>query len=222
MFFFLMPNTANYKCRLDDFFEIKQGMNISKSDFNNAGKCSYKVIQMSDIVVEEKELDLQKLAILSSDKALPENKLLSQNDYVITCKGANPKGKSILYTDLSNLTKDATDGLIINSHLISLTPKKSIDNIPNDNFIAFLHNLLDIYLNKFSETNKNLAKEDQSLHLTVKALKEVQFKISMQEIMNQFAEFEKIYIGWKKSFEGYLMHKKKLEAFNENQLYAII
>lgn len=210
----------NYRYTLSELFEIKLGVAIvsKKESVKEVGELRYKVIYVSDLKSEYKTLDFNTLTPYATDKQIKPTKLLSHNDYVMSCKG-EVKGLSLnSVKDIFPISDESGyAGILVSNHFIILRPRQTTLNIFNN--ITFLHNILDLLLPQINEYVKQKIDGKKLPFITISELERFSIQLPGGNGLQEKTEaFDNIYTEWRSKYEELRKLIKIMGKFNNSLL----
>jgi hypothetical protein len=204
MFFFF---AEHYRYTLSEMFEIRQGIATPYLKHKAGSKNShlYKLIYPADLNILFKSLEVNQLTDFKSDKELSTGKLLSSDDYLLSCKGI-VKGFSMLYSDvaLSAGNTKPYKGIVATNQFIIARPRAGIKEIYG---VPYLHNLLDILVPYMNEMTVNKAGKSILRYITISDIVDISLELPIKNAETKRKEFESVYKSWKKNLD--LFHKSE-------------
>jgi len=207
---------------LSELFEIKQGLTLSskKEIKNTFGNNAYKVIYVSDLGNPYHLLDFGELTDYATDKKIKEERLLTLNDYVISCKG-EIKGFSLYKsTKIFNLLYEKNySGLFVSNHFIVLRPRKSTLMQYGNSY--FLHNILDLLIPIINKSMNHSSEKKTIPYITIAEIEKYSVLLPGPNFRKQITDFEKVYQSWSDKFEILREANDTLVKFNNELLKEI-
>ena len=214
--------TEKIRLSLSELFEIKQGVALSskKEIEKSVGQHTYKVVYVSDLGNPYHLLDFDELTDYAIDTKIKEEKLLTLNDYIISCKG-EIKGFSLskssnIFNSISELNYS---GLFVSNHFIILRPRPSILMMYGNSY--FLHNILDLLIpiiNKSISQNEN---KKIMPYITIGEIEKYSVLLPGPGFQKKITDFEKVYQSWSDKFELFQEANEELKIFNNELLNEI-
>ena len=204
--------------RVKDLFEVKQGFTVvspkNSSKDTDSLPNKYKVINLSGINTSSRFLNINDLADHSSEKPVSPDKLLTRNDYLLSCKGV-VKGFSLRFSDeiFDDLNHQSTfKGIIASNHFFILRLRKIEESNSKDTY--FFHNLLDIIsaeLNKIANNKKGIAK-----YLTIGDVENYTFNLSDFDLDERIEKFNGLFKVYEHHLRESYLAKKQLDVLNKS------
>ena len=214
--------TENMRLTLSELFEIKQGVALSskKEIEKSFGQYTYKVIYVSDLGNPYHLLDFEELTDYATDTKIKEEKLLTLNDYIISCKG-EIKGFSLskssnIFNSISELNYS---GLFVSNHFIILRPRPSILMMYGNSY--FLHNILDLLIPIINDSISQNADKKIMPYITIGEIEKYSILLPGAGFLKQLTDFEKVYQSWSDKFEKLQEANETLKKFNDELLNEI-
>lgn len=211
---FLFSKKSNYT--LGELFELSQGAAIisKKSLINESNSQSYKTIYISDLATKYEILNFTELDDYTTNRKIKEEKLLTDKDYIITCKGLI-KGyamcKSLaLFNDLK---LNGYKGLVASNHFIVLKPRQSTLEIFKNSYL--LYNIIDIII---PELNKHINQRNARKTLPYITISEIEnFSISLPgtDLFDLINEFQPLFNKRKEVINDLKEIDEILDSFNK-------
>ena len=210
---FLFSKTHNYT--IGDLFEIFQGTAIiSKKSQKKCIDCGkYKTIYISDLANKYETLNFVELNEYEPIKKLKKEKLLTQKDYILTCKGVL-KGYALCKSlDLFNvMSSNEYMGIVASNHFIVLRPRASTIEIFQNSYL--LYNIIDVII---PELNQIISKKSNKVKLpfiTISELENFSFSIPGSNLNELITEFQKLYDERKQNLFNIIKIENKISEFN--------
>lgn len=202
------------KFQIKDQFEIWQGVTTSRNLWKESGKKKpsdiYKVVNLSGIDNCTGMIEAENLIDFMPTRSIPEDKLLTKYDYLISCKG-EVKGFSMLMSEniLEMMKKKSCGGLVASNHFLVLRPRLIADAGISE--IGFLHNLLGIIsakLNDLPSVKKRINK-----YVTVNEVSNYTFAFPYKDgkVVDSFNAVFSNYIG---SLKDFIYAKERVDEYN--------
>ena len=215
--FFLIGMNSKYK--LSDLYEIRQGVPLIKNVLTEEHEAAhYKVINHSSIANSLKILSKENLNEYSlvqdprKEKSL-RSKLLSSEDYLITCKGTTVKGFSLYYCkDLINgIENDGYhQGVIASANFIVLTPHPWVSKIFGYSY--YLPNMLDLLVSAIS--NQIEANNNANKFITINDISNWTLDLTTENIGSELEKFSGFYSPYEKNLLELNEKMINLENYN--------
>lgn len=218
---FLFSKSSNYT--LGDLFELSQGPAIisKKSLIIESHSQRYKTIYISDLATKYEALNFSEINDYNSNKKIKEEKLLTDKDYIITCKGVI-KGYAMCKSPslFNDLKLNGYEGLVASSHFIVLKPRQSTLEIFNNSYL--LYNLIDVIipkLNKYVNQNKSRKKIP---YITISEIENFSISLPGTDLFDLINEFQSLYNKRKEIISSLVEIDEKLNSFNKVFLKNLI
>ena len=214
--------TESMRFTLSELFEIKQGLTLSskKEIKKTFGNNAYKVIYVSDLGNPYHLLDFGELTDYATSNKIKEERLLTLNDYVISCKG-EIKGLSLYKsTKIFNLLYEKNySGLLVSNHFIVLRPRKSTLMLYGNSY--FLHNILDLLIPIINKSMNHSADKKIMPYITIAEIEKYSVLLPGANFRKKITDFEKVYQSWSDKFELLQDANDTLVKFNHELLKEI-
>jgi hypothetical protein len=211
---FFISKTHTYT--IGDLFEIFQGTAIisKKSQINTSDGIKYKTIYISDLPDKYETLNFLELNGYESQKKIKKEKLLTENDYLLSCKGGI-KGYALCKSlnIFNELASSEYQGIVASNHFIVLRPRTSTIEIFQKSYL--LYNLIDIIipqLNQFASEKSNKVKLP---YITISELQNYSFSMPGSNFDNVITEFQKLYLERHENIRSLNKIDKKINEFNK-------
>ena len=211
---FLFSKTHTYS--IGDLFEIFQGTAIisKKSQINTSGGFKYKTIYISDLPNKYETLNFFELNGYESIKKIKKEKLLTEKDYLLTCKGVI-KGYALCNSlDIfKEMPSNEYQGIVASNHFIVLRPRASTIEIFQKSYL--LYNLIDIIIPKL---NQLVSKKSNKIKLPFITISELEYCLfllpgsNLDELINQF---QKLYNERQENISNLIKIDEKISQFNK-------
>lgn len=197
---------------LSEAFEFSQGSILQpRNRADNAGKDNLcRVIYSGDFSTCDKEIDIDKLPLVSLSKPIKATKILRKEDYLISAKGGIKSFS--LYQSLKN-RREGSLPIAASNNLIVVRPKpEAIES----NGILYMHNLLDLVIHHIRmQDDKPEATESKNQVVTIKSLSELKIHmLAMQQVMGYQAKFSDIIKRWEATYDQLREIQKELDSLN--------
>ena len=200
---------------LSELFKIKQGLAIQtkKKSSNQEGKYRYKVIYPSNLNEPFKTLNINDLTDCFTDKEITTDKLLTKEDYIVSCKGVI-KGFPMLNSEnaIKKVIESNYQGIIASNHFITLRPFPSTQKGLFS--LDFMDNVLDLVVDKMSEFIKNSSGPNKKNHITIFEIGNISIEMLLALNEEKIKEFDRIYKDWKNCRDSFLKVETQLKDFN--------
>lgn len=214
MFILFMAHT---KFQIKDQFELRQGVTMTGTKDKGRSKKvesdTYKVVNLSGIDTCTGEISERKLVNYSPVREIGPDKLLSNQDYLISCKGEVNGYSMLLSEDLLSGSKIASrfKGIVASNHFLVLRPRMISELSVDD--IRFLHNLLDI----LSVELRSLAaaKPGVTKYLTINDVANYLFSFPFKDAA-ELAEFKAVSVQYRNSLKKFKKAKSRLNEYNRS------
>ena len=211
---FLFSKTHNYT--IGDLFEIFQGTAIisKKSQITTSDGIKYKTIYISDLPDKYEALNFLELNGYESQKKTKEEKLLTENDYLLTCKGAI-KGYALCKSlDIFNeIASSEYQGIVASNHFIVLRPRKSTIQIFQNSYL--LYNIIDIIIPELNQSISKKSKKVKLPYITISELENYSFSIPGSNLNELINEFQKLYNERQENISNLIKIDEKINQFNK-------
>jgi hypothetical protein len=211
---FLFSKTHTYT--IGELFEIFQGTAIisKKSQINTSDGIKYKTIYISDLPNKYETLNFFELNSYESLKKIKKEKLLTENDYLLTCKGTI-KGYALCKSpDIFNeITSNEYQGMLASNHFIVLRPRKStIQNFQNS---YLLYNIIDIIIPELNQFISRKRNKEKLSYITISELENYSFSMPGSNLNELINEFQKLYNERQENISNLIKLDKTISQFNK-------
>jgi hypothetical protein len=210
--------TEGYPCRLSDIFEIRQGIAAPYMKHKVIPKTDhiYKLIYPADLNMVFKTLNIDSLSDFHSEKELNQAKLLTEEDYLISCKGI-VKGFSLLYSadKLASGPRKARKAVVATNQFIIMRPRPNFQEVYG---LPYLHNLLDLLIPKMNQMTETRSEKSVLRYITISDIENITLELPVQKAEIKRKEFDTIYKSWKKNLELFSKSDEQLKAYNDKTI----
>lgn len=207
-------NSHNYT--LGELFIIRQGQILpTKKDFGKIGVYKYKVIYPSDINSFRRRIDFTQLDDYYCDKKIADDKILTQDDFIISCKGTI-KGYSMYHakSEISELEKMGYSGLITSNQCITFKPTASASFFYKSDY--YLHNILEQIIPVMNKVSNTKGGGSTINYITINDISKICVKLPVLDKNSEIEEFNKIFDEWQEKNIQLQDAEFKLEAYNKS------
>ncbi|HPR13630.1 MAG TPA: hypothetical protein PLV06_14680 [Bacteroidales bacterium] len=211
------------KFRIKDLFEVWQGIttNRDRDEYPAKKKMSakYKVVNLSSINDCTGMITSDRLVDYTPARNIPEEKLLTKNDYLISCKG-EVKGFSMINSQMFFETKKNTKTfpwLAASNHYLVLRPRM-LSGIGHEEII-YLHNLLSIFIPELDNLARSRPGNTKYLTLNDVANYKIRYPDKRVGIIN---EFNRLFNEYSEKLGELNDIKGRLDEFNRSLASKII
>jgi hypothetical protein len=211
---FLFSKTHTYT--IGDLFEIFQGTAIisKKSQKNNSAGFKYKTIYISDLANKYETLNFIELNDYEPVKNLKKEKILTEKDYLLTCKGVI-KGYA-LCKSLEIFNKIITKkylGIVASNHFIVLRPRASTIEIFQNSYL--LYNIIDLIIPELNQLISKKSNKVKLPYITISELENYSFSIPGSNLNELITEFQKLYNERQENIKELQEADNAIKVFNE-------
>ena len=211
---FLFSKSSNY--RLGDLFELSQGyaINSKKTVPDLTLKQKFKTIYISDLATKYETLDFNELNDYTPNKTIKEEKLLTDKDYIISCKGLI-KGYAMCKSDtlFKDLKLNGYKGLVASNHFIVLKPRLSTLEIFKSSYI--LYNLIDIIIPELNNyINQNNSRKNRP-YITISEIESFSISLPGSTLFDLINEFQLLYNSRTEVINNLKEIDEKINSFNK-------
>ena len=210
--------TQGYPCRLSDIFEIRQGIATPylKHKVNPEAGHVYKLIYPADLNLVFKSLDVHSLSEFHSEKELNPARLLTADDYLISCKGI-VKGFTLLHSadQLAAGPRTVRKGVVATNQFIIARPRPSFQEAYG---VPYLHNLLEMLIPTMNEMTASQSEKTVFRYITIRDIENISLELPTKGAEMKRKEFETLYKSWKKHLELFSKSDELLKAHNQKAI----
>lgn len=211
---FLFSKTHTYT--IGELFEIFQGTAIisKKSQINISDGIKYKTIYISDLPNKYETLNFFELNSYESLKKIKKEKLLTEKDYLVTCKGVI-KGYALCKSpDIFNeITSNEYQGMLASNHFIVLRPRKSTIQIFQNSYL--LYNIIDIIIPELNQFISRKRNKEKLSYITISELENYSFSMPGSNLNELINEFQKLYNERQENISNLIKLDKTISQFNK-------
>lgn len=214
--------SKNQRYTLAELFKINQGIAfLSKKKIETqVGEYIYKTIYVSDLAIKYNRIHFEGLTDFATLTSIKKDKLLTKEDYIITCKG-EIKGFALYNSDdiFENLNELNYSGLLVSNHFIVLRPRSSTLEIFNNSYL--LYNILDLLVPKINAFVKQLESRKKIPYVTISEVENFSIILPGSNFMEIVENFEAYYTAYKEKLNLLIQAEEELKRFNASLLNEI-
>ena len=210
----LLMMVNGFRYSLAEIFEIWQGIAPpipTKNELLNANNI-YKMVYPADLGQVFKSLYTQQLAEFGTEREIKREKLLTADDYLISCKGII-KGFSLQHSEIAPFTQIAGSfkGVLASNQFIVVRPRPSFKEMYG---VPYLHNILDILIPKMNEMTDSSIEKKRLRYITIKDISYISIELPVKECAFKREEFESLHHSWKESLKQFTKMESMLRDHN--------
>ena len=211
---FLFSKTHTYT--IGELFEIFQGTAIisKKSQINTSDGIKYKTIYISDLPNKYETLNFFELNSYESLKKIKKEKLLTEKDYLVTCKGVI-KGYALCKSlDIFNdINSNEYQGIVASNHFIVLRPRKSTIEIFQNSYL--LYNIIDLIIPELNQFISRKRNKEKLSYITISELENYSFSMPGSNLNELINEFQKLYNERQEKLNNLIKIDRTISQFNK-------
>ena len=211
---FLLLGTQYHNYSLSELFTIKQGHILpTKNKLGITGKYRYKVIYPSDFNSVRRQVDITKLDDYFCEKKIGEDKILTSDDFIISCKGTI-KGYSLFHSkkEIIELAQMGYCGLITSNQCITFKPMSTAKSFYKSDY--YLHNILELLIPVMNNISGNKEKSSSINYITINDVSKISVSLPVSVNNSEIEEFNNVFNDWKDKYLKLQEAEKGLEDFN--------